>query len=66
MTYRSGDVLPEHGMSLVFSHVKQTFILSEAASDVVAGLVGIAVIDLWELGVVADQQQSGGNSNNGS
>jgi hypothetical protein len=49
-------VLSEDSVLLVGSHVKQRLILAEATCDVVAGLVGISVVNLGQLGVVADQQ----------
>lgn len=53
-------------MSLVRSHVEQTLCFTKTSSDVVTSLIGISVVDLGQLGVVADQQQRGGNANNGT
>lgn len=63
-SYRSGNVLSEHSMGLVRPHVEQRLGLTEASSDIVSGLVCIAVVDLRELFVIADQQQCRGNANN--
>lgn len=65
-TYGTSNVFPEQGMLLVGSHVEQRLVLAEATGNVVAGLIGIPVIDFGELGVVVDQQQSWGNANDGA
>lgn len=48
-------MLSEHSVSLVRSHVEKTLSFAKAASDIVAGLIDIAVVDLWEFGVIIDQ-----------
>lgn len=53
-------------MRLVGSHIEQTLRLSKAPSDIMAGLVGIAMVDFGELQVVADQQQGRSNANDGA
>lgn len=53
-------------MRLVGSHVEQTLRLAKATRDVMAGFVGIAVVDFGELRVIADQQQSRSDANNGA
>lgn len=65
-TYRSSNVLSEHGMGLVRPHVEQRFGLAKASSNIVSSLVCIAVVDFWELFVIADQQQCRGNAHNGA
>lgn len=65
-TYRTCNVFPELGMLLVRSHIKQGLDFTEATGDIVAGLVGITVVDFRELGMVADQQQCWANANNGA
>lgn len=54
----------EHGMGLVGPHVEQRLGLAETSSDIVSGLVCIAVVDFRKLFMIADQQQCWGNANN--
>lgn len=53
-------------MRLVRSHIEQTLRLAKATSDIMASLVGIAMVNFRELGVIADQQQGRGNANDGA
>jgi hypothetical protein len=53
-------------MRLVGSHIEQTLRFSKATSDIMAGLVGIAMVDFGELQVIADQQQGRGYANDGA
>jgi hypothetical protein len=64
MSYRSSYMLSEHCMGVVRPHVEQRFIFSKTSSDVMTGLVGIAVVDFRELSIIADQQQCWCNANN--
>lgn len=57
-------MLPERSMSLVASHVEQTFRLSKTSSNIMAGLVGAAVVDLGELLGVIDQQHCRSDTHN--
>lgn len=65
-TYRTSNMLPERSMSLVASHVEQTLRLSKTSGDIMAGLVGVAVVDLGELLGVADQQHCRSDAHNGA
>lgn len=56
-------MLSKHCVSLVGSHVEQTFGLAKATRDIVTGLVHIAVVYFREFGVIADQQQGGSDTN---
>lgn len=51
-------------MGLVGPHIEQRLGLAEASSDIVSGLVCIAVVDFRKLFMIADQQQRRGNANN--
>lgn len=53
-------------MGLMRSHVEQRLGLAETSSDIVSGLVCIAVVDFRKLFMIADQQQCRGNANNGA
>lgn len=59
-------MLSEHCVSFMRPHVEKTFVLAEASRDIVTGFVHIALVNFGELGVVADQQQCRGNTNDRS
>lgn len=53
-------------MLLAVLHVEQRLRLAKAASDVVLRLVGLPVVDLWQLGRIADEQHCGRDTNHGA
>lgn len=57
-------MLSKHGMGLVRPHIEQRLGLTEAPSNIVSGLVCIAMVDFRELFMIADQQQCRGDANN--
>lgn len=53
-------------MLLAVLHVEQRLRFAKAASDVVLRLVGLSVVDLWQLGRIADEQHRGRDTNHGA
>lgn len=62
--YGAGDVLAEGGVGLVRAHIEQRLGLAERSGDVVAGLVGIAMVDFGELLGIADEEECGSDAHN--
>lgn len=64
-TWSSCD-LAEVGMLFAVLHIEQRLRLAKAASDVMLRLVGLPVVDLWQLGRIADKQHCGRDTNHGA